>query len=333
MEVFVEFGDPVPMLDRSLVDYVETWLWEGVFQPPVPFEGLAKSFRANAHHPSAVYCKRNILLSTCVLEKPAVLSFETLERAVQDFLVFGNMFLQLVRNRLGQVVAVRHLPAMFMRRMEQPGRYCYFRHGEVVSEFRAGEVAHVMEPDMTQEVYGVPEYFGALSSVWLNEDATLFRRKYYINGAHTGFLLYMNNPALTEDMERAVREKLESARGLGNFRNLFINGRGRDKSPPQVIPIGEIHARDEFLNIKNVSRDDILAAHRIPPSLMGIVPNNVGGFGDVEKAARVFARNEIRPLQRKLDQINHLCDRRLLSFSEYELAQAGASDTASGQAG
>lgn len=44
--------------------------------------------------------------------------------------------------------------------------------------------------------------------------------------------------------------------------------------------------KDEFLNIKNVSRDDMLAAHRVPPQMMGIIPQNTGGFGDVEKAAR-----------------------------------------------
>lgn len=49
--------------------------------------------------------------------------------------------------------------------------------------------------------------------------------------------------------------------------------------------------------IKEVTRDDTLAAHRVPPQLLGIVLNNTGGFGVIEKAARVFAVNELRPLQ------------------------------------
>ena len=31
-----------------------------------------------------------------------------------------------------------------------------------------------------------------------------------------------------------------------------------------------------FLNIKDVTRDDILAAHRVPPQLLGVVPKNTG---------------------------------------------------------
>ncbi len=43
----------------------------------------------------------------------------------------------------------------------------------------------------------------------------------------------------------------------------------------------------------------MMAAHRVPPQMMGIVPSNVGGFGDVEKAANVFVRNELLPLQKR----------------------------------
>ncbi|STT06547.1 phage portal protein, pbsx family [Klebsiella pneumoniae] len=71
----------------------------------------------------------------------------------------------------------------------------------------------------------------------------------------------------------------------------------------QIIPLSEVAAKDEFLNIKNVSRDDMMAAHRVPPQMMGIMPSNVGGFGDVEKASRVFVRNELIPLQKKINGI------------------------------
>jgi capsid portal protein len=38
-------------------------------------------------------------------------------------------------------------------------------------------VFHLLEPDINQELYGMPEYLSALNSAWLNESATLFRRK------------------------------------------------------------------------------------------------------------------------------------------------------------
>lgn len=79
-------------------------------------------------------------------------------------------------------------------------------------------------------------------------------------------------------------------------------------------------AKDEFVNIKASSRHDVLAAHRVPPQLMGMMPNNVGGFCDVEKEAKFFARNEIRPLQsRTKDELNAWAGRAVCSFRSYSL--------------
>lgn len=47
----------------------------------------------------------------------------------------------------------------------------------------------------------------------------------------------------------------------------------------QIIPVSEVAAKDEFANIKGVTRDDMLAALRVPPQLLGMVPQNSGGFG------------------------------------------------------
>lgn len=78
-------------------------------------------------------------------------------------------------------------------------------------------------------------------------------------------------------------------------------------------------AKDEFLNIKNVSRDDMLAVHRVPPQLMGIIPSNTGGFGDVEKASKVFVRNELMPLQKRFEELNEWIDDDIIKFNKYTL--------------
>ena len=47
-------------------------------------------------------------------------------------------------------------------------------------------------------------------------------------------------------------------------------------------------AKDKFLNIKNVSRDYMMFVHRVSAQMMEIMPNNVGGFGDVEMRVKYF---------------------------------------------
>ena len=181
---------------------------------------------------------------------------------------------------------------------------------------------HLREHDINQEIYGLPEYLATLQSAWLNESATLFRRKYYNNGSHAGFILYISDPAQQQEDVDAMRDALRQAKGPGNFRNMFLYSPNGKKDGIQVIPISEVSAKDDFLNIKNVSRDDVLAAHRVPPQLMGIVPGNTGGFGAVRPAAEVFARNEIEPLQTRFMELNDWLGEEVVRFVPYVVANA-----------
>ena len=44
------------------------------------------------------------------------------------------------------------------------------------------------------------------------------------------------------------------------------------------MPIADVTAKDEFSSFKNISRDDMLAAHRTPSQLIGVIPQNNGGL-------------------------------------------------------
>jgi PBSX family phage portal protein len=116
-----------------------------------------------------------------------------------------------------------------------------------------------------------------------------------------------------------LRTALRDSKGPGNFRNVFMYAPGGKKDGIQILPVSEVAAKDEFFNIKGVTRDDLLAAHRVPPQLMGIMPSNAGGFGAVEPAARVFARNELVPLQSQFLMINEWSGEEIVKFNDYTL--------------
>jgi PBSX family phage portal protein len=318
--MFVEFGEPESVLNSDISDYVETYLIDGYFEPPVSFEGLAKTLRANAMHSSAIYAKRNMV--SAAVELTGKLSKRDFNRFLFDFGVFGNAYLLKVTNGLGQI-SFKHLPAMYIRRREKENCYSYKTENQTI-DYKENTVFHLMEYDVTQEVYGIPQYFASLSSVWLNEDATLFRRKYYLNGAHSGFLLYMNNPNLTDAQEQEIKIKLNSAKGLGNFKNMFVNGKGKDKEKPELIPVGQLDAKDEFSKMKNVTTGDILSAHRIPLDLMSIVREGFSPVGDLNKVDKMFHKNEIKPIGEILLELNDFAGFEVLKMKEYEVLETGS---------
>lgn len=315
LEAFT-FGDPTPVMDRrEILDYIECWMNGRWYEPPVSWEGLAKSFRASTHHSSSIYFKRNILLSTFVPHK--LLDRTTFSAYALDYLTFGNAYLERRDSMTKRPVSLQHSLAKYTRRGVDLDTYFFVRGWKEEHEFRKGSVFHMREADINQEVYGLPEYLSALQSAWLNESATLFRRRYYNNGSHAGFILYVSDPAQKQEDIDAMRTALKESKGPGNFRNLFLYSPNGKKDGIQLIPVSEVAAKDEFFNIKAVSRDDVLAAHRIPPQLLGIVPSNTGGFGAVLPAAQVFARNEIKPLQERFREINEWLGEEVVSFVDY----------------
>lgn len=312
------FGDPTPVLDgRDLLDYLECWFNGRWYEPPINLDGLARSTKASVYLQSGLTFKRNMLSRTFIPHR--LLSRAAFEQFALDWLWCGNAYLERRRSMLGTPLELKPVLAKFMRRGQDDDRFFMVRGWQQEHEFELGSICHLREADINQEIYGLPEWMAALQSALLNESATLFRRKYYNNGSHAGFILYMNDPAQNEDDINALRTALKNAGGPGNFRNLFVYSPNGKKDGLQVIPVSEVAAKDEFHNIKNITRDDMLAGLRIPPQLMGIVPTNAGGFGSIRDAALVYAANELEPIQTRMLQVNDWVGEEVIRFKPYEL--------------
>ena len=314
------FGDPEPVLSgRELVTSLGVELIDNgkYYEPPVPLTGLAGLRRANAYHGPLLSFKVNAMMRG--FTPSAALARVEMKKAAVDYMTFANAYFQKIFNRFGEVVALRHLPAINMRRHKDPDRYCLLgSRGQIIS-FEPGEVLQIKNYDVEQSIYGVPDYLGAIQSMLLNEDSTLFRRRYYRNGAHMGYVFYSSGSMLSEDDQQALKKAVEGSKGVGNFKNMFLhipNGREKDI---QILPVGDFSTRDELEKIKNLSRDDIIAAHRVPPGLANIIPQNTAGFGDIVKINRIYYENEIEPLREDFLAVNdELPEALRVSFAEPE---------------
>lgn len=302
---------PFEELQRCMVDTLEEW------EDYAPFTGLAKSLRAAVHHSSPIYVKRNILASTFIPHP--WLSQQDFSRFVLDFLVFGNAFLEKRYSTTGKVIRLETSPAKYTRRGVEEDVYWWVPSFNEPTAFAPGSVFHLLEPDINQELYGLPEYLSALNSAWLNESATLFRRKYYENGAHAGYIMYVTDAVQDRNDIEMLRENMVKSKGRNNFKNLFLYAPQGKADGIKIIPLSEVATKDDFFNIKKASAADLLDAHRIPFQLMGGKPENVGSLGDIEKVAKVFVRNELIPLQDRIREINGWLGQDVIRFKNYSL--------------
>lgn len=315
------FGDPTPVLDqRGILDYLDCWQNGRWYEPPVSLDGLAKTTRSSVYLGSGLIFKRNMLVRT--FKPHRWFSRAQFEQFATDLVTFGMSYLERRNSRLGTPMQILAPLAKYVRRGVEEGRFFQVTGWGKEHEFYKGTVFQLREASVDQEIYGLPEWLSSLQSALLNESATLFRRKYYNNGSHAGFILYLSDPQVDDADVKALREALKQARGPGNFRNLFLHSPNGKKDGVQLIPVSEVAAKDEFTGIKNVSRDDMLAALRIPPQLLGIVPQNAGGFGNIRDAMTVWATNELHSLQMRMTQVNDWFGEEIIAFEPFEYPPA-----------
>ena len=199
---------------------------------------------------------------------------------------------------LAKLCACFPLPS-YRTRVGKGGGAVVLEREQQVRKYKARDIIWIKQYDPKQQVYGCPDYLGGLQSGLLNEDATMFRRKYFINGAHMGFILYATDPNLDAKDEEELSKKIQDAKGVGNFNSLFVNIPNGKEKGLQIIPVGNFESKDEFLNIKGVTAQDLFNAHRFPAGLGGMIPTNTAGLGDPTKYDAVYFRNETKPLINK----------------------------------
>ncbi|WP_299002332.1 phage portal protein [uncultured Shewanella sp.] len=299
-------GDPEPCLDNRMTEYVGIWAdMDGIYEPPISLNGLINLLSVNAQHGPILYFKANMIAKW--FKPNSLLNYRAFKRVAFDFAWSANAYLQVITNPFNQVIQLKHLPAVTMRYTTQSGVYAQLQKNGNKVFFNPGEIIHIKEYHPKQGIYGVPQYYGGIQSALLNEDATLFRRRYFKNGSHMGFVFSMADPFITHDDEKKLRDAILQSRGVGNFRSLFLNNRspkGDAEKTVKITPVGDIATKDEFERIKKITTNDMLSMHRAQEALSGQSSGDSPGFGDLDKITRAYYNNEVVPLQNDMRTIN-----------------------------
>ena len=284
---------------HEILGYIyRTWYNGRYYEMPFNPEKIYESQYLSPYHSSAIQLKVQLLCDLFLPSKQ--LSLIEFNKFATNALIQGNAYLEEIPSKQkGYAVGFISRPAMYVRRFDEDS-YGLFHAAKTDLEPINNKVVHFMYHDIEQDFYGKPYYLAALAAANLNQKATHFRSLYYDNGNHAGFILYLNDPAHSLDDVKSLKKALKESKGPGAFRNLFFYAPKGKKDGMQVIPVESAQAQDKFLDIKNVSRDDIIAMHRIPPNMIAVQSTNAGGFGNITEAREALILNEIVPVAKLL---------------------------------
>lgn len=294
--------------NRWLTDYTALFYneFQDYWEPPISRRGLAQISRANAYHGSLLRARANYVTARFI--SGGGLRRRQFQGNCHDYFTFGDCSWLKIRNYFNKVVRLEPIPTMFLR-VRRDGNFAFLQrenNGEVIQRtLKKEDVIFLPQYDPEQQIYGGADYIGSIQSSLLNKEATMFRRKYYLNGAHMGFIFYATDPNMSKEDEKKMKAAIRSSKGVGNFQSMFVNIPDGKEKGIQLIPVGDIATKDEFERIKNITAQDILVGHRFPGGKGGMMPEPGATLPDPIKVGIEYAKDEIIPVCRMMmDEVN-----------------------------
>ena len=134
----------------------------------------------------------------------------------------------------------------------------------------------------------------------------------------------MTDPEVNEDDVTAMRQALKDSQGPGQFPQPVPAFAEREEGRHSADPGGRGRRQDEFFNIKNVTRDDVLAGTACRPRSWASCRQHRADSAPPIPATQVFATNEIAPLQARFQELNGWTGEEVVRFEPYEVAVTDA---------
>lgn len=238
---------------------------------------------------------------------------ETLIKVWTDYEVTGNGYLEIGRTTTGEIGYIGHVPSTTMRiRQRRDGfvqiisnKAVFFRNfgdqktpNPVGSDTRPNEVIHIKKYSPTNGFYGVPDVVAAKSAVAGNEFATRFNLDYFENKAVPRYVIVIKGGRLSPAAERRITEFFQTSLKGKNHRTLYVPlppDEQERKTSFEMKPVEAGTQDSSFNNYRKGNLSDILMAHRVPLSKVGLAEGV--SLAVARDADKTFKEQVCRPEQ------------------------------------
>jgi len=225
---------------------------------------------------------------------------EILDDITRDEYVFGNAFLEVVPGADGKPKELWNLDATTLRvKADDHGSIQGYvqvpRYGSATNvDFSSSEVIHFKLGTKGATLYGLSPLASLILPITVDKFAQAYNRAFFLNGAKIRGVFIMKET--TDEQVERNREYLQ-ARAMNP-----------DLAQGDLVLEGEIEYRQisinqkdmEFLELREFTRNEILAVYGVPPSKVSIIETGNIGAGTGEHQTQTFYEETILPYQMRL---------------------------------
>lgn len=264
---------------------------------------------------------------------------ETMIKVWTDYEVTGNGYIEIGRTVTGEIGYIGHIPAKSMRIREARDGFIqligknvvFFRNfgdrdtdNPVGNDSDPNEIIHLKNYSPTHGYYGVPDIMSATQALAGNEFASRYNLDYFENKAVPRYVVVVKGGDLSKGSINRLTEFMQGTKGT-NHRTIVVPlpaDTDKSKVSFDMKPIEAGVQDSSFNNYRKGNLNDILMAHRVPISKIGLAEGV--SLAVARDSDKTFKEQVCRPLQRILEKkinqiISEKTDALMLKLNELSL--------------
>lgn len=244
--------------------------------------------------------KEESICKTLCRPNPHMVWFELMELSMCYLELTGNVFWEEVKDDKGNLIAIYPLRPDKVRILPHPktkvAGYIYEPRPGTHILFGKDDITHIKYASPLDEYWGISPAYAAQNSVILDFNATTYNKKFFTNSAVPEGVLQTENTLSDEAYRRLRLSWLKRHRGNKNAFELGILEEGL-----KYVPIGFNQRDMQMVEMKELSREEILSTFRVPPVMVGLL--KFASYATTREQRKMFWMDNILPKLEKIKQI------------------------------
>ena len=250
------------------------------------------------------------------INKKGDTAFELVNDIARDLLLYGNAFVQIIRNKAGGIGELYYLNAKYVRCSKKNDLFWYSEdfgkrysrsnktvvYPKFVKEATDIAASVMMIKSENDKTYGLPQYIASLKDCEVERMLSEFNLSQLENGFFPSYLINFANgipdDSLKAEIERNMTEKFTSPSNAGRFILNFSDGKDNGVTM-QKMDIDNYS--EKYESTADRASKKIYEAFGASPVLFGVEKETTGfNSEDYEQAFKLYNRIRIRPIQKKI---------------------------------
>lgn len=279
----------------------------GTIDPFVNFNELLNFYYFNVYHQRSIKIKAALLSQ---VEETTLDKHLPTNEFIKDFLygfccdleIYGNAFLE----HSGTVsdFYLYHILGFQGRLDKQKDIF------QISADYEAIKLEgyHLKYYSPSGKYYGEPDYLTALEQILTTKSADKYNTSFFENGARPGFgVIFENSSPNKEQIATFKQFFANNYKGFTNAHKTLLlhTGKTTEGQAPAKVRLEKLDGIEDmsFEKLKDVNRNDIIAAHGVPPRLVGVVTaGQLGGGTELIDQLHSFNELVIKPKKKTIEE-------------------------------